>query len=374
LSHLPIIETATTLPLQYIKLCNICQTVKHREERALAVECMHFIQNNIETIHKQISLQFKFITTPTTTTISYHQKVALSVLQRRLWSQLSFPHDTDVRSITYRIILLIQAILLTPHQHTTPRLFSLPKTTSKPTIIDQIIHNPTRIIDTYTRSLQQNYYYPLALDPAKMSEETTVNAAISHEKQLDANLSMDDKSLGKLPTSEEKKPPEIITVEHDLSVIADLIQEVEAEEAPTQTNSTDPNQESNVKGSFYRHRFALYRKNVKHQSELSQIQQFRSFAKCLKATDHSIQILPFRSDMNVHSLSTTDQMNSLEQVGLHMYFKPYKSLNITSLVTITLQPSFHLKSSKLIRMCRRGSYRTVIACSGTAARLPTWFA
>ena len=185
---------------------------------------------------------------------------------------------------------------------------------------------------------------------------------------------MEDKSLGNLPTLEEKKPPEIITVEHDLSVIADLIQEVEAEEAPTQTNSTDPNQESNVKGSFYRHRFALYRKNVKHQSELSQIQQFRSFAKCLKATDHSIQILPIRSDMKVHSFSTTDQINSLEQVGLHMYFKPYKSLNITSLVTITLQPSFHLKSSKLIRMCRRGSYRTVIACSGTAARLPTWFA
>jgi len=124
------------------------------------------------------------------------------------------------------------------------------------------------------------------------------------------------------PQSPLKAKP-VITVEDSLAVIKELIEEIEADEAPIHTEAVQ-NPEVPSKMSSYRHRFALYRKNIHHKSSLNQIDLFKSLAKCLKSTDHSIQILPIRNDTKVHSVTTTDQINSIEQAGLQAYFKPYK--------------------------------------------------
>jgi hypothetical protein len=108
-----------------------------------------------------------------------------------------------------------------------------------------------------------------------------------------------------------------------LTAITDLIKEIEADDAPTQNLSKDPTSTIPVKGSSYRHWSALYRKNASYKSPLTQLSLFKSFAKCLKATDKTFQILPIRNDIKVHSLSTSDQINGLEPIGLPTYFKPY---------------------------------------------------
>jgi len=99
----------------------------------------------------------------------------------------------------------------------------------------------------------------------------------------------------------------------------EFLKDLEEDKAPTQTQS---NQAQPVQASSYRHWFVLYRKNAHFKSSILNL--FKSFAKCLKATDHSIQILPIRSDLKVHSVNTTDQINSLEEAGLQTYFKPYR--------------------------------------------------
>jgi hypothetical protein len=126
------------------------------------------------------------------------------------------------------------------------------------------------------------------------------------------------------PSRQKQAPPEIITVEHSLSAISDFLKGIEPEDIPTQTQPEEATRKPQIKVSSYCHRFALYRKNTSVKSNVSQINAFRSFAKSLKSTDNSIQILPIRTDSKVNSLSTTDQINHLEPVGLSTYFKPYR--------------------------------------------------
>jgi hypothetical protein len=46
--------------------------------------------------------------------------------------------------------------------------------------------------------------------------------------------------------------------------------------------------------------------------------------KNIKVADQTAKFLPIRSDIKIYSLSTTDQINALEHIGLTNYFKPYK--------------------------------------------------
>ena len=148
-----------------------------------------------------------------------------------------------------------------------------------------------------------------------MDETPIENGKTENEKKKNPPL---------LPSRQKQAPPEIITVEHSLSAISDLLKEIEPEDIPTQTQPEEETGKPQIKVSSYRHRFALYRKNTSVKSNVSQINAFRSFAKSLKSTDNPIQILPIRTDLKVNSLSTTDQINHLEPVGLSTYFKPYR--------------------------------------------------
>jgi hypothetical protein len=132
----------------------------------------------------------------------------------------------------------------------------------------------------------------VADNPAAMATDTLMQ---------DSKVTGDETSLSPVRT----KTPEVITVESSLEEITEFLKELENDEAPTQTQS---DQTQPVRASSYCHRFALYRKNVHFKSSVSQLNLFKSFAKCLKTTDHSIQILPIRSDLKVHSVHTTDQL------------------------------------------------------------------
>jgi hypothetical protein len=46
--------------------------------------------------------------------------------------------------------------------------------------------------------------------------------------------------------------------------------------------------------------------------------------KSIKSVDNTTKILPIRSNVKIYLLSTTDQINTLEHIGLINYFKPYK--------------------------------------------------
>jgi hypothetical protein len=208
-------------------------------------------------------------------------------------------------------------------------------------VLQQIIFCPIKIIDPYISALQENYYYPVLLEPAMMGEPETTETP---EMEEESTMWIGSKPAVQSSTREKAPLPDVITVEHSLSVITDLIKEIESEEVPTQTQSEaiDETPDQPIKASSYRHRFALYRKNPQYKSILSQLNLFQSFAKCLKATDNIVQVLPIRSDTKIHALTTTDQINHLEPIGIQTYFKPYRKtqLHISGDYYIASKPSF----------------------------------
>jgi hypothetical protein len=72
----------------------------------------------------------------------------------------------------------------------------------------------------------------------------------------------------------------------------------------------------------------------------NQLSLFKSFVKSIKSADQTAAILPIRSAVKIYPLSTTDQITTLEHVGLYNYFKPYKRTQKT------LSGDFHI-STKL---------------------------
>jgi hypothetical protein len=299
---------------------------------------MRVIYSNIDVIHKQIQLKFKLTAQSTKICIPYTQKRALTDVQASLWLHLSFPHNTEIRQLTYDTTLRVESIVncITLSQ-TNPSEYHKPKNTSKPSISTQIVYRPITILDPYLLALKRNYYFPISCEPITMTEEET---PLQSEKQMEESVSESPIS----PSRAKKSQPEVITVEHSLLVIADIIKEIEADEAPVQTQTEDTPSDPSIKASSYCHMFALYRKNTNNKSSMSQVTLFKSFAKSVKSADNSIQNLPIRSGFNVHSLSTTDQINCLEQLDfLH-------SLNLTGrakiiyLETTTLLQSSHSKS------------------------------
>jgi len=133
-------------------------------------------------------------------------------------------------------------------------------------------------------------------------------------------------------TKETTKPRlPIVTTEHSIEAINDVLKELEDDDPPTQTqDSPIQSTNSNTKPDFYRHRFAIYcRSNIGFigTTPSTQLNLFKSFCKCIKSVDNSSQIPPIQSDINIHPTTTTDQVNNIEPVGIVNYFKPYKRTN-----------------------------------------------
>ena len=187
--------------------------------------------------------------------------------------------------------MILESILSILNIKSKPENYYRPNKANKPSIIDQIIFQPVKILNPYTISLQRNYYYPISKEP--LQTMTDQNEHTEEPITNDELMNDSEPKVSNTPPQSPQKAKTVITVEDSLEVIKELIEEIEADEAPIQTEAVQ-NPEAPSKMSSYRHRFALYRKNIHHKSSLNQIDHFKSLAKCLKSTDHSIQILPMQ--------------------------------------------------------------------------------
>ncbi len=145
------------------------------------------------------------------------------------------------------------------------------------------------------------------------------------------------------PSSSPPSPSKaktIVTAEDSIETITDLLVELEEEELPVQTQPNLPTFQpsSQVQPSYFNHRFAIYRKpSMPYAANApSQLNLFKSFCNSLKSIDPQIQVLPMRNDRQIHPLSTTDQINSIDEIGLLNFFKPYKRTKKT------LSGDFHI--------------------------------
>jgi len=157
-------------------------------------------------------------------------------------------------------------------------------------------------------ALRDNYYFPLAQEELTMQEDTQMQVGSpSHSPKRNTTL---------------VNP---ITVESSLQAITDLIKKEEADNPPTES-MPQATLEETPKNVTFTHRFAIYRKQTYPApgAPSNQLLLFQSFVKSIKSADNTTKILPIRSDVKIYPLSTTDQINTLEHIGLINYFKPYK--------------------------------------------------
>jgi len=166
-----------------------------------------------------------------------------------LWGHLSFPHTTPHRSKIYNILLLIQKLTTYLDPYCLPPIaFILPDKTSRPSIIEQVVHKPVAILSPYTLALQRNYYFALSPEPIEMSEPVTTN-------NMDCNASRNSSPSRSVASSA------VVTVEHSLAAIAEVIKDMEMDDPPTQPEiGFETPKIVHVKSSSYSHRFAMYRK------------------------------------------------------------------------------------------------------------------
>ena len=316
---LSLLEILTILLQQSCQLFNLLQdNILRPNESEVAILCITTIHNNIKTISHQIgillprSLQHITHKAPKAVTTILHD---IEIIHTEAWKHLSYPHTTPNRILIYNVLQSIQQVITYTTSYQLPPEPDLsPHKPAYPSINTQVIHRPIAILNPHILALRQNYYYVLSPEPIEM---TTV-----HESNMDTTS-----NNGVLSPTRSVATP-VVTVEHSLEAIANVIQEMEMDDPPSQpvVGFVTPTIVQS-KSSTYCHRFATYRRNTGAQPTGNPSQQlalFKSFAKCLKSIDHSSQILPVRSDKNIYPLSTSDQILHLEAIGLTNYFCPYR--------------------------------------------------
>lgn len=315
---------------QYIRLCNLLQIIINIREAEVAVNCLSIIYGSVTTICAQLSFESKFHSIisgkRTTQPTLPHELIYLYI---ELWQQLSTPHQTEVRRLTYNLLVTLEEIFNITIPSLKHSKFKQPKHKTAPSLEDQIIYQPITILDPYILALRRNYYYPLAPEQPTMADNTQMEGQTDNESPKSS------------PTRNKSPASNIITVESSLAAIAELIKEVEAEDPPTETELRIPTVVEQGKKPNT-HRFAIYRKQTYPVpgAPSNQLSLFKAFVKSIKAADQTAKILPIRSDIKIYALSTTDQITNLEHIGLSNYFKPYKKTQKT------LSGDFHI-STKL---------------------------
>jgi hypothetical protein len=255
-----------------------------------------------------------------------------------LWDELKIAHrDNQVRVLLFQYlsihILLVQHlaenILLVDTCSRNDKYFS-PTKPNYPSAYTQIVTEPKQILDPYLASLSENYYFPLST----MSQmENMENVSDTQEGS--------PRTTTTTPSPTKHKP--VITADNSIEELSKMLNEMESDDPPVESQQeTTPvfQQETQTKPTYFKHRFAIYKKNIptyRTTSTLTQL-QFKSFSKCLKSIDAQIQFLPIRNNRRLNSLSTTDQLNSVDENSLQNFFKAYKRTKKT------LSGDFHIGS------------------------------
>jgi hypothetical protein len=251
----------------------------------------------------------------------------LQNLYTNLWRQLQYPHPEHTRSTILNFLIILEQFLNNPanlpsDSNPTNPTYNTPKRPSKPSYWQQISNRSSPTIDPYQLALTKNFYYPL------------IQETISFDMEDDNDQMVDQQPHHSSPPSPKKTT---ITIEDSIETIFDMVNEIEEDDPPTQPQLTQDNdialqQISQTKPSSYTHRFSIYKRNglsIVNYKPTTQLTLFKSFCKCLKSIDPQIQLLPIRNDRNIHALSTTDQINNIEDNGILSYFKAYKKTKRT---------------------------------------------
>jgi hypothetical protein len=246
--------------------------------------------------------------------------------QENLWKKLTYTlYSTKVCYNTFLFLTYLDQFQTLITKNTTETAsFSPPKKTSSPSVLDQVVMKPTTIIDPYVSSLAKNYYFVLSssLPSKEMEDMTNAQPSVS--------------SPSTRPTAKKT----IVMAEDSIETITDLLAEMEEDELPVQMQTeVDTFQPATqVQPTYFNHRFAIYRKSSTPyvSNAPSQLSLFKSFCKSLKSIDPQVQILPMRNDRQIHPLSTTDQINNVDEIGILNFFKPYKRTKKT------LSGDFHI--------------------------------
>jgi hypothetical protein len=284
-----LLDILTNLLQQSSQLFNLLQdNILHPNESEVAILCITVIHKNIKTISHQIgsllprSLQHMIHKAPRVLATILHD---IEITHTRAWQHLSYPHTTSNRILIYKVLQSIQQVItyITSYQFP-PEPDLPPHRPAYPSINTQVIHRPITILDPQILALRQNYYYVLSPEPIEMTTFQESN--------------MDTASSNGVSSPTRSVATTVVTVEHSLEAIANVIQELEMDDPPSQPvgGFVTPTIVQ-TKSSTYCHRFAIYRRNTGAQPTGNPSQQlalFKSFAKCLKSIDHSSQILPVK--------------------------------------------------------------------------------
>jgi len=277
----PLLNDLLSLLKQYSNLCNLLQTIVHKKEEQLAANCLSVIHSSISLVQAQVSITSMLHATDDSyiTQFSLLDKTPILQFHTKLWHQLFFPHSTEIRRLTYDLLVQLEQIIHLLLPGTKYKTYTIPSSTSTPSVTEQIIYRPISILDPYILALRRNYYYPIAPD-----------LTMSNDAQMEGQTeSCFPKHSPKRSTPSTKHP---ITVESSLAAITEIIKEVEADDPPTEKETAPVIVESGKK--YHTHRFAIYRKQTYPTpgAPPNQLALFQSFVRSIKSADHAAKIQP----------------------------------------------------------------------------------
>jgi hypothetical protein len=201
----------------------------------------------------------------------FHSKI--EQYHSHIWKQLTTTlHSTGARrnifSFLENLDQLHSAIIKKPLL-ATPSKFLLPTNKAFPSISEQVVSDPTAILDPYELSLRRNYYFPISSFNTPDTMEAGDNSTINTNNHTSTSP----------PSSPMKK--KIVTAEDSIETITELLAEMEEEELPVQSQPSTPafQPSSQVQPSYFNHRLAIYRKSSTPYvaNAPSQLLLFKSF-------------------------------------------------------------------------------------------------
>jgi hypothetical protein len=321
-----------------LDLSTMCNTLSHisyytqkKSEQRIIESLLSMINSQLQIVLCALRTTVSNFATKGTGFLSYTSPtecyLKISTIHNSLWRQLSKPLNSSiVRSYIFDCLVLLEQIISIATKGSVSssdkHQFINPVNSCLPSVSQQVITDPKEILNPYEVSLTSNYYFPLA--------------------DMGTDEDIDEPSISaRAPDKSPLKPTNAtVTTEDSIEVISDILADMEEDEllVQTQPEVDDFQPASQVQPSYFNHRFAIYRKRSTPYlaNAPSQVSLFISFCKCLKSIDPQLQTLPMRNDRRIHPLSTTDQINHIDEIGVTNFFKAYERMRKT------LSGDFHI--------------------------------
>jgi hypothetical protein len=249
----------TTALRLLVNLCDSLSNISHhthvRSEQKIIEKLLSIVNSHLTIVASALSSttqplcnKNKCTKTPFTTT-DFDSKI--SILHNSLWKHLSKPLSSTMRNYIFNCLIQTDHLISILKQLTEnpTEIYKVPPSnkSSRPSIRSQLVSEPTQILDPYTTSLTQNYYY--LISPMNSSDEPEDHTPPPGDNRTETSS---PKLAQKTPSNHEDS----------IDAISDIFVDMEEDELPVQMQ---PKKESfqpasQVQPSFFKHRFAIYRK------------------------------------------------------------------------------------------------------------------